>query len=80
MEVIKIIFLIILCLGIIAFFIFVGFLALFWLPIIAGIVGTVTLWRSGHDNIAVIVLIISIVGQVAWYCAMRVYGESSGEE
>jgi hypothetical protein len=43
-----------------------GVVYILW-PVLAGVVGGVALWRSDHDNLAVIVFLSSLVLEIIWF-------------
>jgi hypothetical protein len=56
-----------------------GIIANAW-PIIIGLAVGIPLWKAGHDNIGVLVIIVGIVGQIIWYFGFLYEGEGSSDD
>ena len=83
MDVIHIILYIIAAVAIICVVLFLGFTLFALWPMMIGVAGLITsriLWKSGHDNIAVILCILSIGGSIFLYFWWHYFLESKEVE
>lgn len=82
MDVIHIILYVIAAVAIICVVLFLGFTLFALWPMMIGVAGLITsriLWKSGHDNIAVILCILSVGGSIFLYFWWRYFLESKEE-